>query len=274
MLDEKSIEQVDEFGDKLRDRLQVMLRDWLQGIGIEGELLEELSLKKAGKSDYWSAKVRGFDRDGNPKATNKNWVQLNNRTYYHPSYSSPKPWRLLSRFSSPPSSLLWEKKPPYVYNRQPQEWSPGGPDVWGVCYESLAEALSKQSENDIMDEILEDLHTSWAYAFGIQLHPDFVSSGSEGPDNGEQQQPSQLPQDSTNIVKPEGEDRVDITLSIDEKVWSEFRVIVHQQYRPRKKHPKRPSYAKLLEDAVDSALMSYVNQWKGLCEGEDRGSEE
>jgi len=273
MLDEKSIEQVDEFGEKLNDRLQAMLRDWLQGIGIEGELLEELSFKKAGKSDYWSAKVRGFDGNGNPKATNKNWVQLNNRTYYHPSYSSPKPWKLLSRFSSPPSSLLWEKKPPYVYNRQPQEWSPGGPDVWGVSYESLAEALSKQSENDIMDEILEDLHTSWASAFGIQLHPDFVSSESEDADNREQQS-LQLLQESTNIVKPEGEARVDITLSIKEKVWSEFRSIVNQQYRPRKKHPKRPSYAKLLQDAVDSALNLYIDQWQGPRESEDRESEE
>jgi hypothetical protein len=263
-LDEKSIEQVDEFGEKLRDRLATMLRDWLQGIGIDGELLEELSLKKAGKSDYWSAKVRGFDVNGNPKAIDKNYVQLNGRTYHNLSYASPKAWKLLSRFSSPPSSLLWEKKPPYIYNRQPKEWSPGGPDVWGVSYESFAEGLSKQNENDIMDEIMEDLHISWAYAFGIALHPDFVSSGAERPDNGEEQQRLQLLQDSANIVRPKGEDRVDITLSIDEKVWSEFRAIVHQQYAPRRKHPKRPSYAKLLKDAVDSALMSYVNQWKDL----------
>ena len=46
MLDEKSIEKVDKFGDNLKDRLQACLREWLQSIGIEGELLEDLSLKK------------------------------------------------------------------------------------------------------------------------------------------------------------------------------------------------------------------------------------
>ena len=82
-------------------------------------------------------------------------------------------------FFTSEQSTLGEKKPPYVYNRQPLEWSAGGADVWAVSYESLAEVSSKQNENDIMDEILEDLHTSWAYAFGVQLHPDFVSSGPE-----------------------------------------------------------------------------------------------
>ncbi|MGQ9545965.1 MAG: hypothetical protein ACUVTR_02200 [Dehalococcoidia bacterium] len=268
-----SIRRVDEFGERLKDRLQNALREWLQSIGIEGELLEELSLKKADKSDYWSAKVRGFDGNGNPIAVRKNWVQLNGQTHDHPSYSSPKPWKLLSRFCSPPSSLLWEKKPPYIHNRQPYlEWSPGGQDVWAVSYESLAEALSRQSESDVMDEIMEDLHTSWAYAFHIQLDPEFVSNAFEGSGSRGQQPPSQRPQYPTNNAKPGGGDRVVITLSINSAVWDEFRQIVRNQYRPRRKHPRRPSYAKLLENAIDSALMTYVNQWKGRGEDEDQMS--
>ena len=237
MLDDKSIEGVEKFGEKLRDRLQI--------IGNDSEWGAKFDLLKAGGSDYYSAKVI---IEGEP--IKKNWVQLNGQTYFHPSYTSPKPWKLLARFSSPPGSLLWEKKPPYIYNRQPKEWSLGGEDVWAISYENLAEALSNKSEDDIMDEILEDLRVSYCYA--------------------NLQQP---PQDSTNTLKPAGADRVDITFSIDEKIWSEFREIVAQQYRPRRKHPKRPSYAKLQNDAIDSALMLYINQWKGLGQDEDQASE-
>jgi hypothetical protein len=67
--------------------------------------------------------------------------------------------------------------------------------------------------------------------------------------------------------------RVNIPVSVDSAIWAEFRKTVEKQYRPRKKYPKRPSYAKLLEDAVDSALMAYVNEWKGLGQDEDQTSE-
>jgi len=63
--------------------------------------------------------------------------------------------------------------------------------------------------------------------------------------------------------------RVEVPLSIDSGIWSEFREVVGEQYRPRRKHKKRPSYAKLLDAAIDSALTLYVNQWNGSNQDAD-----
>lgn len=239
-MEDLSVERVDKFGEQLRDQLQDIGRGAVWGA--------EFDLSKPAGSDYYRAKViiQG-------KPIDKNWIQLNGHTYYHPSYSSQGiPWKIQVRLSSNPASPLpWERKVPYEKNENPHERSISGIDVFAISYDKLYEALLNEGENSVMDEILEDLHVSWAYANG--------------------QQP---PQDLANTNSEQSAGRVDITFSIDERIWSEFRAIVHQQYRPRRKHPKGPSYAKLLEDAVDSALMSYVNQWKGLCEGEDRASEE
>lgn len=154
----------------------------------------------------------------------------------------------MARFSAPPGSLLWEKKPPYIYNRIPLEWSLGGSHVWAISYENLAEALSTEIEDDIMDEILEDLRVSWSYANGQKLPP----------------------QNSVGTVL--SGNRIDITLSIDGTVWSKFREMVAQQYRHRRKHLKRPSHTELLDDAIDSALTLYMNQRKGLGQDEDKAS--
>ena len=58
--------------------------------------------------------------------------------------------------------------------------------------------------------------------------------------------------------------RVEIPLSLDSALWGKFRRIVEQQYRRRTKHPSRPSYGKLLEDAIDGALILYIDQCKEL----------
>ena len=236
MLNDDTIERVDKFGEKLRDKLQA--------IGRSAEWGAEFELSKPAVSDYYRAPVIV---GGEP--IKKNWIQLNGHTYFHPSYSSPKPWKLQARYSSHPGSMLWEKKDPYQYDRQPQEWSLGGSDVWAISYDNLAEVLAKNNEDDIMDEIIEDLRVSWSYANGQKL-------------------PQKNSADAALT-----ENRIDINLSIDAKVWSQFREIIQQQYRPRRKHPKRPSYGKLLDDAIDSALIRYINQWKDLGQNEGQSAE-
>lgn len=237
MLDDMSIERVDKFGEKLRDKLQF--------IGRGGGWGEKFELSKPAVSDYYRAPVVVGG-----KSIKKNWVQLNGHTYFHPSYSSPKPWKLQARFSSDPGNMLWEKKDPYQYDRQPQEWSLGGSDVWAISYDNLAEALLNKNEDDIRDDILEDLRISWAYSNGRKLPP------------------------GNSIDTELSENRITVTLSIDSTIWSEFREIVGEQYRPRRKHPKRKPHAQLLHDAIDSALVSYVNQWKGLSQDENQASKE
>jgi len=230
VLDEANIERVDKFGEKVRDRLQA--------IGESGDWGAKFAISQPPVSDYYRAPVLV---GGEP--IRKNWLQLNGHTYFHPSYSSPRPWKLQARFASPPDSPLWEKKTPYVHNRQPQEWSLGGLDVWAISYEKLAEALSEEKEDDIMDEILRDLALSWAYTNG-----------------------QELPQDSAS--SRQSDDRVEVTLSISSSVWSEFQRVYSQQYRSRRKHPRRPSYARLRDDAVDVALMEYVTRRQKLRQSE------
>jgi len=226
MLDLANIEHVDKFSEKLRDRLQV--------IGRNGEWGAVFELSKAAGSDYYRAPVIIVG-----KAIKKNWLQLNGSTYFHPSYSSPKPWKIQARFEYhlPPNSHLWEKKIPYVYNRQPLEWSIGGTDVWAIPYEKLAEALSSESEDDVLDQILGDLRVSHAYANGHQIL-----------------------QDSDDSIQSTG--RVNVMLSVDAEVWSKFEQVYSHRYRSRKKHPKRPSYASLRDDAIDTALRDYVTKCK------------
>jgi len=224
MIDDEAIERVDRFGEKLRDKLKA--------VGREGRWGDKFDLSKPAVSDYYRSPVIV---DGNP--IKKNWIQLNGHTYFHPSYSSPKPWKLQARFPSCPSNPLWEGKPPYQRNRQPQEWSLGGSDVFAISYESLTEILSGESEDGVMDEILEDLRISWSYANGY-----FSQS---------------------NLSKIEAsERRSDITLSINTELWSRFQTLYSLQYRSRKKHPKRPSYADLRNEAIDSAIADYIAKWK------------
>jgi hypothetical protein len=233
MLDDENIERVDKFGEKLRDQLQYIGRNAIWGAYFD--------LSKPAVSDYYRSPVV---IEG--KAIKKNWIQLNGHTYFHPSYSSPKPWKLQSRFSSHPGSLLWEKKDPYQYDRQPQEWSLGGSDVWAISYENLAGVLSSESEDDILDEILEDLRVSWSYANGQKL-----------PTN-------------DSFETESGENRVDITLSIDAKIWSDFQQVYALEYRSRKKLPKRPSYADLCNHAIDTALADYITKYNNISIPQDQ----
>ena len=229
MLDEMSIERVDKLVEKLRDRLQ--------DIGRSGQWGALFELSKAPGSDYYRAPVMVGG-----KAIKKNWVQVNGSTYFHPSYSSPLRWKIQARFGSRPRSPLWKKKEPYIHNRQPLEWSIAGSDVYGISYESLAEALSKGNEDDIIiDEILQDLRISWAYANGLQ---DFAESG-----------------------VAEGDTY--LTLRIDKNLWDEFQNLYSQQYRSRKKHPKRPSYAELEYWAVHTALKDYITKYKSSNQSEN-----
>lgn len=220
MIDESYIKRVDGFGEKLKDLLS--------RIGEGGKWGAKVTVSKLPGSDYWRSQVIA---EGEPQK--KNWVQINGRTYSHPSYSSPKPWKIQARFASPPGSPLWEKKLPYIRSRQPLEWSLGGLDVWAISYESLSKALSEQEERDIVNEILADLAASWAYANGRTQARDSVKVG-------------------------EPHDRVQIPLSIDPAIWAEFQQSYARGYSSRRKHPKRPSYAKLRDDAIDEAFLDYV----------------
>ena len=226
MLNDMSIERVDKFVEKLRDRLQDIGRSVVWGA--------EFELSKPAGSDYYRAKViiQG-------KPIDKNWIQLNGHTYNHPSYTSQGiQWKIQARFSSNSASPLpWEKKEPYDKTKNSHEFSLGGMYIWAISYDKLYEALSNEGEDNVMDEILGDLRVSWSYANG-----------------------QQLPQDSANSGLCTG--RVDITLSISTAVWSEFQQIYAQRYRSRRKQPKRPSYAELRDDAVDDALRDYVTKWK------------
>lgn len=224
MLQEGAIERVDRFAEKLRDRLQA--------IGKNGEWGEVFELSRPPASTHYRARVIV---GGQP--IDKNWIQLNFHSYDHPSYSSPKPWLIQARFISPPGSPLWEKKEQYIRNRPSREFSLGGLDVWAISYENLDQALSNQSEDDVIEEILRDLRVSWAYANGQQLPEDFLDSRQSA-------------------------GRIDVTLSIDAALWAEFQQLYAQRYRSRKKHPKRPAYAELRDDAVHAALRDYIEKWR------------
>ena len=116
MIEETGVKRVDKFAEKLRDDLTA--------IGERGDWGAKFTVSKAQVSDYWRSQVivRGAP-------VKKNWLQLNGQTYSHPSYRSPKEWKIQARFDSPPDSPLWEKKPAYIRDRQPLEWSLGGLDV-------------------------------------------------------------------------------------------------------------------------------------------------
>jgi len=230
MLDNSSIECVDKFAEALQKQLE--------RIGECGEWGATFKVEKAANSDYWHSKVQVIvEGELEPRSINKNWIQLNGRTYSHRSYSSPKPWKLQARFLLPPVSPLWEKKPPYIYNRPVLEWSLGGPDVWAISYENLAKALSDRKVEDVSDEIIKDLRVSWAYS-----------------------NKTDIAKGSAYSVQSYG--RVRVTISINEKLWSEFEQLYSQRYRSRKKHPKRPSYAELRDSAIDEALKNYVKDAK------------
>jgi len=239
VLDEISIRRVDEFGDKLRDRLEAIGRGAEWGASFE--------FLKAPASDYYRAQVIVGDKT-------KNYIQLNGYVHDNLSYSQltpsfpPKPWKIQARFGSVPGSPLWEKKEPYVRNRQPQDFSIGGQDIWAICYEKLAEVLSNGSDDDVMDEILSDLRISWAYANGQAFPQGYASRQSES--------------------------RVTVTLSIDATAWSEFQKAYAQLYRSRRRHPKRPSYAELQNNAVDTALSDYVNKCRGMNQVEEQATED
>lgn len=230
MLDDISINRVDRFGENLRDELQDIAQDGRWGAKFD--------LSRAPTSDYYRARLIIGD-----KPQKKNFVQLNGHTYGLASYADYddgdwKFWKLLARYSSHPGSPLWEKKKPYEHDRiikdkKIQEWALGGSDVWAISYERLSDALSNNGAEDIKEEIMQDLKVAWAYANGRKYSTDI----------------DQL------------SNRIEITLSIDRKVWSGFQEAYARLYMPRKKHPKRPSYAELRNQAVDSALVDYVKKW-------------
>jgi hypothetical protein len=224
MLEEKDIKAVDDFGE--------LLIEALSGIGERGDWGAKFTVSKAPGSDYRRSPVIS---GGVP--IKKNWVQVNGQTYSHPSYSSPKPWKVQARFASSPGSPLWEKKPPYERDRQPLEWSLGGLDVWAISYESLSKALSERRMYEVRDEILTDLRASWAYANGQMPRQQYPADA--GPGN-----------------------RIEVSLSIDSKIWSEFQQIYAKRYRSRKKQPKRPSYGQLRDEALDDALRDYIEKWR------------
>lgn len=219
MIEETGIKRADKFAEKLRDDLTA--------IGERGDWGAKFTVSKANVSDYWRSQVivRG-------EPVKKNWLQLNGQTYSHPSYRSPKAWKIQARFDSPPDSPLWEKKPPYIRDRQPLEWSLGGLDVWAIAYESLSMALEVQDEEDVEYEVLSDLMASWAYA-NTQKQERVVSNS-----------------------EPQG--RIQVTLSINSEIWGDFQQASSRAYRPRRNHSKRPSYAKLRDEAIDEALLNYL----------------
>lgn len=151
ILSKDAVNKIDELGDKLIKQLEAVAKQGLWG--------QVFPCAKAPGSDYWgSPSLRG----GIP--IRKKWVQLNGHTYYHPSYASPKPWKIQARFSTDPGSGLWEKKPPYVHNRKPLEWSLGGGDVWAVSYEAISKAMDNIGESGLIEKLLVDLKVSWEYA--------------------------------------------------------------------------------------------------------------
>jgi len=232
---EEDIERVDKFAEKLKNDLTA--------IGERGDWGAKFTVSKAQVSDYWRSQVIV---KGEP--VKKNWLQLNGQTYSHPSYRSPKAWKIQARFDSPPDSPLWEKKPPYIRDRQPLEWSLGGLDVWAIAYESLSTALEVQDEEDVEYEILSDLKSSWAYA-NSQKQDQVISSN-----------------------EPQG--RVQVTLSINSEIWGDFQRASLQDYRSRRKYSNRPSYAKLRDEAINEAMLNYIAARKAPEDNNDKQSEE
>lgn len=150
-LSKDAVDKIDKLGEKLIGQLVE-----IAGQGPWGAVFP---FAKAPGSDYWgSPSLRG----GMP--IRKKWVQVNGHTYYHPSYASPKPWKIQARFTTEPGSGLWEKKPPYVHNRKPLEWSLGGGDVWAVSYEAILKAIDTIGEPGLVEKLLADLKVSWEYA--------------------------------------------------------------------------------------------------------------
>jgi len=151
ILSKDAVDKVNNLGDKLIEKLEK-----IAGQGSWGQVFP---FAKAPGSDYWGSPSL---RSGMP--IRKKWVQINGHTYYHPSYASPKPWKIQARFSGESGSGLWEKKPPYVHNRKPLEWSLGGGDVWAVSYEALSKTVDNTGEQGLIDKLLADLKASWGYA--------------------------------------------------------------------------------------------------------------
>jgi hypothetical protein len=93
---------VDGFGEKLRMRLVAASKG---GWGLP------FVFDKAPKSEFWRAKI----------GKNRNWIQLNESTYNHPSYKSKdnagvdRQWKIQARFQSSPLSNIWVKKAPYIH---------------------------------------------------------------------------------------------------------------------------------------------------------------
>ena len=230
MLSDDNVESVDQFSEKLRDRLKAISRSREWGI--------EFEFTRPPGSDYYRSQIM---ITGQKKR--KNWLMLNGHTYHHPSYSSPIPWKIQARFPSTPGPLWQKKEPQYQYNRNPHEWSLAGADVYCVGYETLYEALLNQKEEDLMEEILDDLRLSCSYSNG-------------------QQPPSvpQSPEDSDDSWQPPG--TVSITIDVDTELWNEFSEIYTSKYRSRKHRPKRSSYADLRFWAVYHALSDYIDNPK------------
>ncbi len=140
------IERVDKFGE--------LLASELKKIGQEGRWGQKFDFEKPGVSDYWRARIirNGVIKD-------RNWLMLNGRTYYHPAYASPKPWKIHARFGNAPKSRLWEKKQSW----HPHEFSLGGKDVWAISYDELAKAISEQGEEAVLKILVDGLRQSFAY---------------------------------------------------------------------------------------------------------------
>ncbi len=151
ILSKDAVDKVNKLGEKLIEQLETISKQ-----GVWGQVFP---FAKAPGSDYWGSPAL---RGGMP--IRKKWVQINGHTYYHPSYASPKPWKIQARFSIDPGSGLWEKKPPYVHNRKPLEWSLGGGDVWAVSYETISKVIDNTGEQGLIDKLLADLKVSWGYA--------------------------------------------------------------------------------------------------------------
>jgi hypothetical protein len=218
----------------LVDRFGERLRDKLKEIGKSGTWGAEFQLSRPSGSDYHRAQVMIAG-----KAVRKNFIQLNGHVSHNPAYSTLK---ILARFGSPPGNPIWGKKETQE-DKQGYDWSLSGPDVYTISYDNLAKALLNQKEEDVLEELLADLRLSCSYSNKLELS-----------------------EDSADSWQPPG--RVDVTLSIDAAVWSDFQQLYVQRYRSRKKHPKRPSYAELRDDAVNAAFRDYLDKCKSMDQAE------
>jgi len=139
MVSSEDIAKVDALGMLLRARLLT---------ASEGEWGVPFEFGPAPNSDYWRAKIE-------PRL---NWIQLNGSVYDDPSYDR---WKIHARFTNGPDSDLWEEAPPYEHNRSPRHWVMSGDNVWAISYAKLAEELEVTATEDVFEEILVDLKSTW-----------------------------------------------------------------------------------------------------------------